>query len=82
MVSEAVGNARKHANATRICVDVEATQDGVLVRVSDDGVGGATFRGRGTGLRGLRDRVAAGGGTLEIVPSAIGTIIEAVLPCA
>lgn len=82
VVSEAVGNAHKHAKATRICVDVETTQDGVLVRVSDDGVGGATFGGRGTGLRGLRDRVAAGGGTLEILPSAVGTTIEAVLPCA
>ncbi len=54
----------------------------MYVRVGDDGVGGAVPR-EGSGLAGLADRVAAHGGTLTITsPSAGGTAIEAVLPCA
>ena len=49
--------------------------------VSDDGVGGAVIR-RGSGLAGLRDRVAAHGGTLEVVsPVGGGTRVEVALPC-
>jgi signal transduction histidine kinase len=51
------------------------------VSVSDDGVGGAVVR-RGSGLAGLRDRVAAHGGTLEVVsPRGGGTRVEVELPC-
>jgi len=53
----------------------------LLVSVSDDGVGGAVPR-RGSGLAGLRDRVAAHGGVLEITsPEGCGTRIEVELPC-
>ena len=53
----------------------------LLVSVSDDGVGGAVAR-RGSGLTGLHDRVAAYGGTLEIVsPRGGGTRVEVVIPC-
>ena len=52
------------------------------VSVSDDGVGGAVLR-RGSGLAGLRDRVAALGGTLEVFsPQGEGTRIEVAIPCA
>ena len=51
------------------------------VTVADDGVGGAVVR-RGSGLAGLRDRVAAHGGTLEIVsPHGSGTRVEVAIPC-
>jgi K+-sensing histidine kinase KdpD len=80
VVSEALTNAVKHAQASAISVAVEAS-DGVLrISVKDDGVGGADFS-RGTGLAGLKDRVEALGGRilLESLPAA-GTTLRAELP--
>jgi signal transduction histidine kinase len=78
---EALTNAVKHGSPSK--VTVRAVQDnGTLhVTVADDGVGGAVVR-RGAGLDGLRDRVAAHGGTLEIVsPRGNGTRVEVAIPC-
>ena len=60
-----------------------AHEDGhVRVRVMDDGRGGAVVR-PGAGLAGLRDRVAALGGMLQVgAADGRGTVVEAVLPCA
>jgi len=82
LVSEALANATKHAQAERVIVDVEERNDGLLVVVKDDGVGGATF-GHGSGLVGLRDRVEALGGriALDSAPG-IGTKLTAELPLA
>jgi signal transduction histidine kinase len=65
VVSEALTNVAKHANAS--VVDVRVDTDDGLVRlfISDDGVGGADPV-RGSGLVGLRDRVEASGGTLQL----------------
>jgi signal transduction histidine kinase len=82
VVSEAVANAVKHAEASRIALRI-AHDDGQLrVCIEDDGLGGATIR-PGSGLAGLSDRVAAAGGSL-LVHSAPGkgTLVEALLPCA
>jgi signal transduction histidine kinase len=78
---EALTNAVKHGSASRVTVRA-VRDDGTLhVTVVDDGVGGAVAR-RGSGLAGLRDRVAAHGGTLEIVsPRGSGTRIEVAIPC-
>jgi len=56
--------------------------NGVLrVTIFDDGVGGAVVR-RGSGLAGLRDRVAAQGGSFEVVsPRGGGTRVEVAIPC-
>jgi PAS domain S-box-containing protein len=65
VVSEALVNVAKHANASsaRVCV---GRRDGALwLEISDDGVGGAD-PSRGSGLLGLKDRVEAGGGTLAV----------------
>jgi signal transduction histidine kinase len=81
LISEALANVAKHAAApsARVCARVEGT--GLLIEVADDGVGGAD-PGRGSGLRGLEDRLAALGGTLRIKsPSLGGTRLEAQLPC-
>lgn len=77
---EALTNTVKHAHAH--CVTVAATKlDGTLVlRIADDGVGGATPLG-GTGLRGMEDRLAAIGGTLTIDSCRTGTTITANIPC-
>lgn len=65
VVSEALTNAAKHANASTVHVTVEAVEQGVRLSVSDDGIGGAD-PARGSGLLGLTDRVEATGGTLAV----------------
>jgi PAS domain S-box-containing protein len=81
LVAEALTNASKHAQASRVHVRVEGRDGGALVQVADDGVGGAELNG-GSGLRGLRDRVEALGGTLEVdSPAGLGTTLTARLPC-
>ena len=79
VASEAITNAVKHAEATRIVLQVVRRDGQLLVRVTDDGRGGARL-----GLRsGLRDRVAALGGSLHVAsPQGRGTEVEAALPCA
>ena len=59
--SEALTNAAKHADATRVRVELGTDRDGVVLTIADDGRGGAD-PSRGSGLRGLRDRVEALGG--------------------
>ncbi len=62
-VQEGLSNAIRHADATLILVSVERQDDEVVVRVSDDGAGNAG-RPEGSGLRGMRERLAAAGGSL------------------
>jgi PAS domain S-box-containing protein len=79
-VCEALTNAAKHARATRAWVNVEQLDGYLGVEVGDDGAGGADLR-TGSGLQGLRDRIAAVNGTLTIdsQPGA-GTVLRARLP--
>jgi signal transduction histidine kinase len=78
---EALTNAVKHAAASRVAVSAVRENGTLHVSISDDGLGGATVR-RGSGLAGLADRVAAHGGTLEVVsPQGGGTRIEVAIPC-
>jgi len=65
VVSEALANAAKHAEASAVHVEVEATAEVARLAVRDDGVGGAN-PARGSGLVGLKDRVEAIGGTLSV----------------
>jgi PAS domain S-box-containing protein len=79
-VCEALTNIAKYARASRAWVDVEQRDDRLDVEVGDDGVGGATMSS-GTGLQGLRDRIAAVNGTLDIESrSGAGTVLRARLP--
>ena len=64
MVSEALTNVAKYAQATQATVAVRRLNGSVTVEVTDDGVGGADAAG-GSGLRGLADRLAALDGTLR-----------------
>jgi signal transduction histidine kinase len=81
VVSESLTNIGKHANATAASVRVMRSGNAVVVEVIDDGIGGADTE-RGTGLRGLADRVEAVGGRLRIwSPAGRGTRVEAELPC-
>jgi signal transduction histidine kinase len=65
VVAEALTNVAKYANASTVQVAVAADDGRVRLDVRDDGVGGAD-PGRGSGLVGLKDRVAATGGTLRV----------------
>ncbi|GAB2596562.1 histidine kinase [Kribbella endophytica] len=81
VAAEAVVNAAKYAQATRIGVQVTRSPEDVRIRVEDDGCGGARAR-PGSGLSGLTDRVVALGGSLTMhSPVGAGTAIEVVLPC-
>jgi signal transduction histidine kinase len=79
---EALTNAYKHAAATNVHVRVQCADGRLELTVADDGVGGA-HPDRGSGLRGLSDRIAAQGGrmTVDSQPGA-GTRLVAELPCA
>ena len=79
-VSEALTNASKHANATRVWVSLRVDHDVLRLSIRDDGVGGADAN-RGSGLTGLRDRIEALGGRIKIEsPSGSGTLIEVDIP--
>jgi signal transduction histidine kinase len=81
VVAEALANAAKHAVASEIGVRITRHRDLLVVEIIDDGVGGAD-PARGTGLRGLADRVAAVDGHLTITsPTGGPTVIRAELPC-
>jgi signal transduction histidine kinase len=80
VAAEGLANALKHAGASRIDIDVHEREDAIVVRVLDDGRGGAAEDGGG--LHGLRQRVQALDGSLRIAsPDGGPTVIEAVLPC-
>jgi signal transduction histidine kinase len=81
VVSEALANAGKHSAAQRVLVSVGRVGDRLIVEVADDGVGGASAEG--SGLRGLRQRVEALDGRLDVIsPEGGPTTIRAELPCA
>ena len=79
---EAIVNAYKHASANRITVTLERQQKNLMLAVADDGRGMAsTGEPHGLGLVSLRDRVAALGGSLEVVSrSGQGTRVVARVP--
>src|SRR6266516_4500356 len=87
IVSEALTNVAKHAQANRVEVTVVRDGDVLRIAVTDDGSGGAApadgaGAGAGTGLRGLAQRAAAVDGTLTIdSPPGGPTVIAAELPC-
>jgi signal transduction histidine kinase len=71
----------KHAHASSASVDVQRENGQVFVEIRDDGVGGADTE-RGSGLRGLADRIEALGGQLRVwTPLGGGTRVRAEVPC-
>ena len=80
VVSEALTNVAKHAQASVVEVDVRAADGALRVCVRDDGVGGAVFARR-SGLVGVKDRVEALGGRILVEsPPGAGTLIQVELP--
>ena len=81
VVSESLTNAAKHAQADTVTVEVGVTTDTLIVEIVDDGIGGADSE-RGTGLRGLADRIEALNGHLRVWSSVgKGTRVRAEIPC-
>jgi signal transduction histidine kinase len=79
-VSEALANAAKHARASAVHVELDTPDRGVRLAIRDDGIGGAD-PARGSGLTGLRDRIEAVGGTLEVTsPAGRGTTLLIQIP--
>lgn len=80
VVAEALTNVAKYARATNVSVNLRRSVDEVLLEVTDDGVGGADST-RGSGLRGLADRVAVVDGALAVQsPPGGGTRITCTVP--
>lgn len=80
VVAEAITNAAKHAQASEVSVSASAAGEELHLTISDDGIGGAVA-GAGSGLIGLKDRVAALAGRLDILsPAGSGTTLKAVIP--
>ena len=81
VVNEALANVARHAHATRAHVSIARAGDRLVIEVRDNGQGGAD-PSRGTGLAGLRDRVAGMGGTIYVIsPPGGPTTISVELPC-
>ncbi len=86
IVQEALTNVLKHAGAVRevrVCVDVDVDRDVLEIVVTDDGHGGTgagDLGGAGSGLAGMRERVALFGGTLDAGPHPGGYRVHAHLP--
>ena len=81
LVSEALVNVARYAHASSATVSVGRRGDHVIVEVADDGIGGADLH-RGSGLRGLSDRIGALGGPLNVEsPLRGGPTIRATIPC-
>jgi signal transduction histidine kinase len=80
VVSEAMANVAKYADASFVRISVAQLNGSACVEVSDDGIGGAD-PAKGSGLRGLADRVEALNGTLEVESEpGRGTTIRAEIP--
>jgi signal transduction histidine kinase len=82
VVAESLTNIAKHAQAKTAHIDVLKGPDELVLEVVDDGIGGADSE-RGSGLRGLADRVEALNGRLRVwTPLGGGTRVRAEIPCA
>ncbi len=81
VAAEGLTNVAKYAHATAATLRLEANTNTIVLSVGDNGAGGADPN-RGTGLRGLADRVEAIGGKLEVQsPPGQGTMLTASIPC-
>lgn len=81
VVSEALTNVARHSGASRANVSIARTSDRLVIEIRDNGHGGADAS-KGTGLNGLRERVAGMGGTSYVISPVGGpTTVLVELPC-
>lgn len=80
VVTEALTNAAKHAQASEVTVGVQVQEDHLRLSIRDNGIGGANAA-KGSGLTGLKDRVEAFGGHIQVSsPPGIGTSVQLTIP--
>ena len=80
VVAEGLANVLKHSGATEAEVAIRADDSWLEVTITDDGHGFEASAVRESGLRGLRDRVDALGGRVELDSQGSGTRLKASLP--
>jgi two-component system, NarL family, sensor kinase len=82
IAQEALTNIERHAGATRVSLMVRGTKTGAVLRIQDNGTGMAPTGGdpAGLGLRNMQERMERLDGTLRILSSRNGTLIEAQVP--
>jgi PAS domain S-box-containing protein len=81
LVAEALTNAVKHARATRVEISINCDGRALVLEIRDDGIGGASMKTAGTGLKGMADRASALDGRLTIgSPPGGGTSVRAAIP--
>jgi signal transduction histidine kinase len=81
VISESLTNIAKHAQARTARVEIVKDQGELVLEIVDDGIGGADSE-RGTGIRGLADRVESLDGRLRVwTPRGGGTRVRAEIPC-
>jgi signal transduction histidine kinase len=79
--TELLANASKHSRATACSIGIATNGDTLRLTVSDDGIGGASADGSGSGLRGLGERVRTLGGSLAVSsPTGGPTVITVDVP--
>jgi PAS domain S-box-containing protein len=82
VIQECLTNIHRHSGSETAKIRLSRTEDELRLEVEDNGVGIPLQQASGVGLRGMKERVAQFGGTLEISSSATGTIVVARLPLA
>lgn len=80
IAQEALTNIERHSGATRVKMLVRGTKNGAVVRIEDNGHGMPANRRDGLGLRNMAERMEQLDGTLRILSSRKGTLIEAQVP--
>jgi len=83
IAQEALTNIERHSGATRVRIDLRGHRNGVTLRIADNGAGlkpDQEQSGLGLGLRNMQERIEQLDGTLRILSSTSGTVIEAEVP--
>ena len=80
IAQEALTNIERHSGATNVTMFVRGTKAGAVLRIEDNGRGMPATRNDGLGLRNMAERVERLDGTLRILSSRTGTLIEAQVP--
>ena len=80
IATEVIRNASRHSGASHIEIECRITQDSYMLKIADNGNGGAGPNRIGYGIAGLYERAESLGGTITIETNATGTTVEVLIP--